>query len=94
MAAGLQPMISDPTSKLPYCYLSNRQGTLFAVIGVHTTDEKKLFSRLMRKDPSFNRNKQEPDWKAAVQVWNIKYADGKIIFYKVRVTLLFKMKYA
>jgi len=55
--------------------------------------KKKLFPRLMREDPSFNRNKQEPDWKAAVQVWNIKYADGKPIFYKVRVILLFKMKY-
>jgi len=93
MVAGLQPMISDPTSKILHRYLSNRQGTLFAVIGVHTIDEKKLFSRLMREDPSFNWNKQEPDWKAAVQVWNIKYADGKTIFYKVRVILLFKMKY-
>ena len=93
MVAGLQPMISDPTSKILHRYLSNRQGTLFAVIGVHTIDEKKLFSCLMREDPSFNRNKQEPDWKAAVQVWNIKYADGKTIFYKVRVILLFKIKY-
>jgi hypothetical protein len=94
MAAGLQPTISDPTSKLPHRYLSKRQGTLFAVIGVHTIDEKKLFSRLMREDPSFNRNKQEPDWKAGVQVWNIKYADGKTIFYKVEIILLFKIKYA
>jgi hypothetical protein len=67
---------------------------LFAVIGVHTIDEKKLFSCLMREDPSFNRNKQEPDWKAGVQVWNIKYADGKTIFYKVEIILLFKIKYA
>ena len=71
MVVGLQPMISDPTSKILHRYLSNRQGTLFAVIGVHTIDEKKLFSCLMKEDPSFNRNKQEPDWKAAVQVWNI-----------------------
>ena len=66
---------------------------MFAVIGVYTINEKKIFLHLMREDPSFNQNKQEPDWKATVQVGNIKYADGKTIFYKVRIILLFKMKY-
>jgi len=34
--------------------------------------------------PIFNQDKQEPDWKTAVQIWNCDHADGKTIFYKVR----------
>ena len=81
--AGLQAIIHNPTSKLPHQYLANRQGTRFAVIGIHSPTEKKLFSQLMKENPSFNRDKKDPDWKAAIQIWNTEYADGKTIFYKV-----------
>jgi len=83
--AGPQPMIEETTSQYLDCYLACRQGTLFAVIGVHTVAEKKLFSQLMKEEPNFNQNNQEPDWKSAVQIWNIKYANGKTIFYKVSI---------
>jgi len=81
--AGLQAIVHNPTSKLPHQYLANRQGTRFAVIGIHSSTERKLFSQLMRENSSFNRDKKDPDWKAAIQIWNTEYADGKTIFYKV-----------
>ena len=51
--AGLQPMIKETTSLYLHHYFACRQGTLFAVIGVHTIAEKKLFSQLMKEEPSF-----------------------------------------
>ena len=47
--------------------------------------QKKAFSQLMKEEPSFNQNNQEPEGKSAVQIWNIKYANGKTIFYKVSI---------
>ena len=81
--AGLQAIIHNPTSKLPHQYLANCEGTQFAVIGIHSPTEKKLFSQLTKENPSFNHDKKDPDWKAAIQIWNTEYADGKTIFYKV-----------
>jgi len=66
--AGLQAIIHNPTSKLPHQYLANRQGTRFAVIGIHSSTEKKLFTQLMRENPSFNHDKKDPDWKSAIQI--------------------------
>lgn len=86
--AGLQPTISNPTTKVMHQYLATRQETMFAVIGVHTVTEKKLFSKLMKEHPAFNRNNQEPNWKTAVQVWNTEHADGNTIFYKVKPTII------
>jgi hypothetical protein len=81
--AALQPAIPDSIIKKGHWYLALRQGTQYAVIAVNTTEEKQLFSKLMRESPIFNRNNQDPDWKQAVQLWNRDYADGKTIFYKV-----------
>ena len=55
---------------------------MFAVVAVHTVPEKQLFSCLIQTNPYFNWDKQEPDWKTGVQIWNCDYADGKTIFYK------------
>jgi hypothetical protein len=62
-------------------YLARKQGTRFAVLTLHTDEEKKLFSRLMNTENSFKRP-QGPDWAIAVRIWN-QNADGKTIFYKV-----------
>ena len=78
-------MIEETTSQYLHHYLACRQGALFAVIGVHRVAEKKLFSHLMKEEPIFNQNNQEPGWKSAVQIWNIQYANGKTIFYKVSI---------
>ena len=63
-------------------YLAKQQGTKFAVVSVHSTQEKVLFKKFMQEDPSFTGTNSSPDWKKAVIVWNRK-ADGKEIFYKV-----------
>ena len=80
--AGLQPMIEEITSQYLHHYLACRQGTLFAVTGVHTVAEKKLFSQLMKEEPSFNWNNQEPDWKSAAQIWNINMQMARQYFIK------------
>jgi hypothetical protein len=63
-------------------YLAKQQGTKFAVISVHSTQEKVLFKKLMQEDPNFTGTNSSPDWKKAVIIWNRK-ANGKDIFYKV-----------
>lgn len=84
--SGMLPAIQgDVQEKKKHKYLALRQGTQHAVIAVHTTEEKALFSKLMREDPCFNRDNQDPDWKECVKVWNIRYVNGINIFYKVCV---------
>jgi len=80
----MQPNILGVISKSLHQFLAQQQQTQFAVIAVHTVPEKLLFSHLIQTDPFFNQDKQEPDWKTAVQIWNHDHADGKVIFYKVR----------
>jgi hypothetical protein len=68
--SAIQPAISTSVVKRGQWYLALHQGAQYAVIAVHTTEEKLLFSQLMRESPSFNRNNQDPDWKQAIQIWN------------------------
>jgi len=59
------------------------QGTLKAILPIHTTEEHTLFRKLMIEDLAFNSKTTGPSWKLAVRVWN-KYADNSDnIFYKV-----------
>jgi len=81
--AAMQPYISDNSEKNTHHYLASKQGTRYAVMNVHTTEEKQLFAKLMREDPAFNRDNQDPDWNKAVKVWNSFHVNGKTIFYKV-----------
>ena len=81
--AAIQPAISTAVIKKGHWYLALRQGTQYAVIAIHTIEEKQLFSKLMRESPSFNCDNKDPDWKHAVQIWNRDHVDGKTIFYKV-----------
>jgi len=69
-------------------YLAQQQKTKFAVVSVHSTQEKVLFKKLMQEDPNFTSTNSSPDWKKAVTIWNRK-ADGKDIFYKVSSLLKF-----
>ena len=74
----------NPTTdaKQLHHFLASVQGTRKAVLPVHTQNEKKLFSQLMRSNPAFN-SKTPPNWKEAVKVWN-RHADGdEQITYKV-----------
>ncbi|KAJ7664273.1 hypothetical protein B0H17DRAFT_952109, partial [Mycena rosella] len=74
----------EPTdSKFKHAYLAKQQGTKYAVITVHSVEEKLCFSELMKTLPAFNRpNNQPPDWKQGSRAWNRK-ADGETIFYKL-----------
>jgi hypothetical protein len=69
-----------------YAYLASKQATRFAVLGVHTSDEKTLFSRFMLTEPVFMKE-GGPDWPTAVRKWN-EASNGRNIFYKVFVRFI------
>ena len=89
----MQPYILRVTSKTLHQFLAQRQQTQFAVVAVHTVPEKQLFSHLIQRNRYFNWDKQEPDWKTGVQIGSCDHADGKTIFYKVRIFLSLMSKY-
>ena len=65
-------------SKLKHRYLAEQQGTKFAVITVHSTEEKAHFAKFMTKSTAFALPNQSPDWREAVLNWNAS-ADGETI---------------
>ena len=79
----MQPYIPENTEKNKHSYLASKQGTRYAVMNIHTIEEKQTFAKLMWENPVFNRNNQDPDWHKAVEIWNSFHANGKTIFYKV-----------
>ena len=86
--SAMQPFVSEGGEKISHRYLASKQQTRYAVMNVHTTEEKQTFTTLMKTHPVFNRNNQDPDWKEAVKVWNSIHANGKTIFYKARLLFL------
>ncbi|KAL6307399.1 hypothetical protein BKA93DRAFT_747778 [Sparassis latifolia] len=62
-------------------YLSKRQGTQFAVLPVHTREERDLFQLFVDLLPLFKMPGQ-PNWDVAAAVWS-NHADGRKIFYKL-----------
>lgn len=80
LSTGLLPSDSQTPAK-KHSYLAKKQNTRFAVLTLHTDEEKKLFSQLMRDESAFKRERG-PDWPTAVRVWNQK-ANGETVFYKV-----------
>jgi hypothetical protein len=82
MAADIQsfstPMAAE---KLRHMFLAQQQRTRYAVISVHTVDDKLLFKKLLQ-DRIDLRQGTTPDWKSAIKIWN-QSANGKTIFYKV-----------
>lgn len=56
----------------------------FAVIGVHTFDEKVMFTRLMTEE--YSNCNGLPDFVAFAIEWNLK-ANGETMFYKHQSTL-------
>jgi len=69
-------------SQYRHAYLAREQGTKYAVIAVHTAEEKALFKKLIQENLAFNSMNAGPDWKQSATVWNWE-ANGKNIFYKV-----------
>ncbi len=65
-----------------YSYLARRQGTQFAVLTLHTDDEKALFSDFIAHSQVFNSS--QPNWSLAAKLWNRdNRVDGITYFYKV-----------
>ncbi len=71
------------SEKIRHVYLAAQQGTLVAILPIHTPEERSLF-RVLAKRPNgpFSGAKQ-PNWVTVAQEWSA-YCDGKNIFYKVR----------
>ena len=80
LSSGLLPY-DHKTPPKKHTYLSRKQSTRFAVLTLHTNEEKQLFSNFMQTNSVFMRA-QGPDWPTAVCLWN-QAANGDTIFYKV-----------
>lgn len=63
-------------------FLAKAHATLFAVLPVHTREEKALYSALVRTSSHFDTGKKEPNWTAIAMEWT-SHCDGVKIFYKV-----------
>lgn len=62
-------------------FLSNLQGTRFAVLPVHTREERTLFQSFAHSSPLFS-GPQHPDFTAIASLFNT-HANGADVFYKV-----------
>lgn len=76
--------------KLRHQWLSERQGTMFAVLPVHTREERDIFSLLMETSRAFS-NRGQPDWFRLANEWS-SHCNGKTIFYKVNTNILISWK--
>lgn len=79
----LDPMtLASPQAgpRIRHQFLSSMQGTRFAVLPVHTREERTLFLSLTNSSPLFTNTKQ-PDFVAIASVFN-RDANGINIFYK------------
>lgn len=84
--SGMLPFSSTfvKENKIRYERLSWMQGTLFAVLPVHSREERALFQAYAESSPLFD-GPQQPDFTALASHMNA-HADGVRVFYKVRVT--------
>lgn len=72
---------ANPPKK--FQYLARKKDTCFAVLTIHTMEEKQFFSDCMMNEPSFTAAPDsDPVWLDSVKIWN-NHADGETIFYKV-----------
>ncbi|KAK2467284.1 hypothetical protein APHAL10511_000833 [Amanita phalloides] len=73
--------------QIHYRYIAERQGTMMAVLPVHTRAERDLFQLLTHSSPLFLQSNNQPNWSALAAVW-AGHADGKNIFYKMPFHLI------
>ena len=69
-------------------WLSKQQRVRFAVLPVHTHDERHLFHLYAENSPLFTSLNGQPDYTGLCKRMN-EHADGKSFFYKVRYSNLF-----
>ncbi len=83
LKSGMSGYNASVDYKQHHHFLAAAQGTRKPVLPVHTPDEKKLFTQLMRSDQAFNSTTALPNWNEAVKVWN-RYAEVNAhVSYKV-----------
>ncbi|KAG1721543.1 uncharacterized protein EDB91DRAFT_1256463 [Suillus paluster] len=63
-------------------FVAESQGTLMAILPVHTCEERDLFQLLVQSSPLFSDSNRQPNWTALAVVW-AGHADGRNIFYKL-----------
>src|SRR5208283_277530 len=68
--------------KIRHNYLATKQNARFAILPIHTKEERALFRLLIADLNGFFAGKKEPDWQAVAARWS-SHADGISIFYKV-----------
>lgn len=64
-----------------HVFLARAQGTLTAILPLHTREEKSLFRLLVATNPLFVGPNQ-PNWYEVAKIWS-SYCNGVNIFYKV-----------
>jgi len=68
--------------KVRHSWLSERQGTMFAVVPVHTREERDIFALMMETSKAF-LSAGHPDWTRLATEWS-NHCNGTTVFYKVR----------
>jgi hypothetical protein len=74
-------------NNIRYVHLSQMQGTQFAVLPVHSREERALFQAYAESSPMF-AGPQQPDFAALAALIN-GHADGTHIFYKVSCATIY-----
>jgi hypothetical protein len=67
--------------KVRHSWLSERQGTMFAVVPVHTREEHDIFALMMETSKAFS-SAGHPDWTRLATEWS-NHCNGTTVFYKV-----------
>ncbi|KAG1831167.1 hypothetical protein F4604DRAFT_1864865 [Suillus subluteus] len=63
-------------------FVAESQGTLMAVLPIHTREERDLFQLLVTSSPLFADPARQPNWVSLAVIW-AGHADGRKIFYKL-----------
>lgn len=87
-ALGMQPYSLQLAKdlKMRHSYLAACQNTAYAILPVHTHEERSLFHLLVTAPGGQFTGLREPNWQAVAAKW-AEHGDGKKIFYKVCVSL-------
>jgi hypothetical protein len=80
--AGILAHNPSTDSEFKHAYLAAQQGTKYAVMAVHSVEEKMHFTKMMQTFPGFCLPNLALNFKDGARTWNSE-ANGQTIFYKV-----------
>ncbi|XP_006453746.1 hypothetical protein AGABI2DRAFT_41826, partial [Agaricus bisporus var. bisporus H97] len=81
--SGMMKYIPSLDSGQKYLYLASHQGTQKPILPVHTPEERTLFRFFLHHEPLFTPCAGEPNWCAAVKLWNLKADREEFVYYKL-----------